>query len=250
MEMFPRVWFLVILCGLSRADAGCEEEQDALIKCIEGYDVSEALSTEEIDKMCSDTRYLLDCVRVARGSCPNMALLGDEEFAAAVDNMGLVYNTYCAATTTTEAPFLNDQQKICSDPWEAITDCNQLMAGVPPGDLKVMCSQKGNEYLQCLDNIVASCDQLHKLPFDLQSAVNTTRELLARECPGRQKVDACEEKSVEAEYACAGHLTDSTSDDIYCVGLSLYVDCLKHHLSTCPNSRMLQSGLLQFDIHC
>lgn len=44
----------------------------------------------------SDTRYLLDCVRVARGSCPNMALLGDEEFAAAVDNMGLVYNTYCA----------------------------------------------------------------------------------------------------------------------------------------------------------
>lgn len=44
----------------------------------------------------SDTQYLLDCVRVARGSCPNMALLGDEEFAAAVDNMGLVYNTYCA----------------------------------------------------------------------------------------------------------------------------------------------------------
>lgn len=42
-----------ILCHVSPgADAGCEEEQDALIKCIEGYDVSEALSTEEIDKMC------------------------------------------------------------------------------------------------------------------------------------------------------------------------------------------------------
>ncbi|XP_076435598.1 uncharacterized protein LOC143275408 [Babylonia areolata] len=255
VSVFISVVFVATIAGALRT---CVDVQNTLMACIFSSDVAimgERGDHQDIDELCWETSVLLECVEDARGTCPHLPILTDADFVYGVRSMETQRDIYCttpestppAQKQTTLGSMLSDQAESC-DPLAEMMRCNDVMADITPGDVQAMCSP-GEEYLACLTNIVDHCPSYNEvLPFDLQQAIDATRDMLDRECPAVNEDGNCRELIDNAKRDCADFLTDGYGD--YCGSLKTYIDCLDITLTTCPDSDLNSMLSSQYQHHC